>query len=244
MALGPVLGQLLLQTWGYAAAWLVAAALSGMSAAMTLLLPETRPSLEENAAPPPRIYRAALRPGLALFCGVSIGGGFLAFAALYAQDLRFEAWSGALFAYGATVIAIRVVFRKVPDLFPPAPLAAAALTAMTVAMAVLGLVRNPVGLVTGAAMMGAGAAFLTPAVFALVFSKVEPAQRGSAAATTSLFIDLALSGGPLLVGLLASRSDLPTAFLCLAALPLLGSLLLIVGPRHREPRTTHLTPGL
>ena len=233
MALGPVLGQLLLQSWGYPAAWLVTAVLAGASAAVAVLLPETRPMLEANVVPPAKLYRGALRPGLALLCGISVSAGFLAFAALYAQQLRFEAWSGALFAYGATVIVLRVVFRKLPDRYPPAPLAAAALAVMALALLGLGLVRNPVGLVAGAMLMGAGAAFLTPAVFALVFSVVEPAQRGSAAATTSMFIDLALSGGPLLVGLAASRSDLPTAFLSLAVLPGLGSLLLI--------RTLHFT---
>ena len=202
-----------------------------------MLLPETRPSLVQDVAPPPRIYRKALRPGVALFCGISMGGGFLAFAALYAQDLQFEAWSGALFAYGATVIVFRLVFRKLPDRFSPAPLGAAALAVMTLALLGLGLVRNPVGLVAGAVVMGAGAAFLTPAIFALVFSVVEPAQRGSAAATTSVFIDLALSGGPLLVGVVASRFDLPTAFLALAVLPLLGSLLLIVGQQRRQKPT-------
>ena len=236
MSLGPVLGQLLLQAWGYSAAWFAAAALSGVSAGLGVLLPETRPTRVQDVAPPPRIYGKALRPGLALFCGISMGGGFIAFAALYAQDLQFEAWSGALFAYGATVIALRVVFRKLPDRFPPAPVAAGALAVMSVALLTLGLVRNPVGLVIGAVVMGAGAAFLTPAIFALVFSVVESSQRGSAAATTSVFIDLALSGGPLLVGLVASRSNLPTAFLALAVVPLLGSMLLILGePRRQKP---------
>ncbi|MFZ1412753.1 MAG: MFS transporter, partial [Micropruina sp.] len=238
MAMGPVLGQLLLEAGGYSAAWLAAAALSGLAAAMAVLLPETRPPLVPDAAPPPTIYRGALRPGLALFCGISTAAGFLAFAALYARELRFEAWSGALFAYGATVIALRVAFRKLPDRLPPAPLAAAALMVMMVALVGLGLVRNPVGLVTGAVVMGAGAAFLTPAIFALVFSTVEPAERGSAAATTSVFIDLALSGGPLLLGLVASRSDLPTAFLALAVVPVLGSLLLLQGRARHQPKPT------
>ena len=234
MALGPVLGQLVLEAGGYSAAWLVAAALCGVAAGVSVLLPETRGVVVPGAPPPPRIYRGAARPGLALFCGICVAGGFLAFAGLYAQDLRFSAWSSALAAYGSTVITLRVVFRKLPDRVPPAPLAASALAAMTIALLVLGLVRNPVGLVTGAVAMGAGAAFLMPAVFAVVFGAVEPSQRGTAAATTSIFIDVALSGGPLLVGVLASRSSLPTAFLALAVVPALGALLVIRGDRSQR----------
>ena len=55
-----------------------------------------------------------------------------------------------------------------------------------------------------AAVSAVGVAFLTPAVFAAVFSRVDPAERGSAAATLSIFIDLGLGGGPMAVGLVAS----------------------------------------
>jgi hypothetical protein len=62
---------------------------------------------------------------------------------------------------------------------------------------------------------------------------VPAAERGSAAATTSIFIDLGLGGGPMLAGALAAASSVPTAFLWVAAVPLAGSVLLLVttGPR-------------
>ena len=72
---------------------------------------------------------------------------------------------------------------------------------------------------------------MTPAVFAAVFSVVPTPERGSAAATTSVFIDLGLGGGPMLTGFLAAAWSVPTAFLWVTALPLVGSLLLSTRPR-------------
>ncbi|HSE54234.1 MAG TPA: hypothetical protein VLB03_00795, partial [Nocardioidaceae bacterium] len=62
---------------------------------------------------------------------------------------------------------------------------------------------------------------------------VPATERGSAAATTSIFIDLGLGGGPMLVGALAAASSIPTSFVLAAALPLAGGLLLGVRSLHR-----------
>jgi hypothetical protein len=75
-------------------------------------------------------------------------------------------------------------------------------------------------------VLAIGSAFLTPAVFAAIFRDVPPSQRGSAAGTASVFIDLGLSGGPVAVGLVAAASSLPVAFLVAGALAGSGSALL------------------
>ena len=45
---------------------------------------------------------------------------------------------------------------------------------------------------------------------------------------TSIFVDLGLSGGPMLLGLVAAATSLPAAFTIVAALPLLGGAVLAV----------------
>jgi MFS family permease len=81
-------------------------------------------------------------------------------------------------------------------------------------------------LFVGAAVLAIGTAFLTPAVFAAIFSRVPPSQRGSAAGTASVFIDLGLSGGPVVLGLVAAAHGVPAAFLTAAALTAAGAALL------------------
>src|SRR4051812_1896498 len=77
--------------------------------------------------------------------------------------------------------------------------------------------------------------FLTPAVFAAIFSRVPPSQRGSAAGTASVFIDLGLGGGPIVLGLIAAASGIPAAFLTAAGLAAAGVVLLASRPIPRAP---------
>jgi len=59
---------------------------------------------------------------------------------------------------------------------------------------------------------------------------VEPARRGSAAATASVFIDLALSLGPMLMGGVVRLFGYPAGFGAGAAIALAGAML-VLGPR-------------
>lgn len=226
MAGGPVLGQALLRWEGYDAAWLGTAVLAAAAALLALRVPETRVAPEPDHAPSPLIHPRAVVPGLALLAGIASMAGFTAFAVLHAQDLGISRWSTVLLAFGGTVIACRLLFARLPDRLGPRRLGAASLVATTAGLLTIGAVQTPTGLFAGAVVVGVGVAFLTPAVFAEVFGSVPAAERGSAAATTSVFIDLGLGVGPILFGALAAASSLSGAFLWVAVLPLAGAALL------------------
>ena len=211
---------------GFGLAWAGAACLAALAALLATRVPETRPRVDPGGPATPLLHRAATVPGLGLFCGVAAMAAFLAFAVLQARAVGIEAWSLVLLTFGGTVVGCRLGFAKLPDRVPALNLAAAALGASAVGFLAIGAAQSPVGLVAGTVVLGAGAAFLTPAVFAAVFSMVPAEERGSAAATTSIFIDLGLSGGPMLLGLVAAATSLPAAFTIVAALPLLGGAVL------------------
>jgi MFS family permease len=161
--------------------------------------------------------------------------GFLAFASLHASRLGLDLWSTVLGLFGIVVVACRLVFAKLPDRVPPLRLATAALMASAVGLVIAGAVPAAWGLLVGVTVLAVGSAFLTPAVFAAIFSHVPPSQRGSAAGTASVFIDLGFSGGPVIVGLVAAASTIPAAFLAAAALPAAGAALLASRPSWGGP---------
>lgn len=234
IATGPLLGQALLETWGFTAVWLGTVALAAAAAVLALRVPETRSAPQDpDAAPSPLVHRAAVVPGLALFAGVAAMSGFLAFAVLQARDVGIERWSGVLLLFGGTVVVCRLAFARLPDRVGPARLATLALAVTAVGLLGAGSMRDAVGLVVATVVLAGGVAFVTPAIFAAVFGAVPPEERGSAAATTSIFIDLGLGGGPMLVGALAAASTVPTAFLWVAVLPLAGSVLLVANRPRR-----------
>lgn len=73
------------------------------------------------------------------------------------------------------------------------------------------MVQTATGVLVGAVVMAAGVVFTTPAFFGAIFSRVTPAERGAASGTASAFLDLAFGGGPVLVGVVASRSGIRPA---------------------------------
>lgn len=241
IGVGPLLGQLLLRLGGFSSAWLGAVTLTLVAALLAARLPETRGAVAD-AVPSPLVHRAALRPGFALFCGVTAMSGFLGFAVLHARAVGVERWSVVLLVFGATVVSCRVLFARLPDRAGPVRLATGALASSAVGLVVVGTQTTPAGLLVGTVVLAAGVAFLTPSIFATVFATVPAAERGSAAATTSIFIDLGLGGGPMLLGALAAASSLPTSFVLAAVLPVVGGAVLATMSSGRARRTGAVLP--
>lgn len=238
MAAGPLLGQALLHWAGFDLAWTGSVLLAVTASALALRVPETRAPAERADAPAPLLHRAAVVPGLALFGGVAAMSGFLAFAVLRAQALGIDQWSLVLMLFGATVIVCRLAFARLPDRLGHRRVAASALAVVGAGLVLVAAAEAAPVLLLGTLVLAAGVAFVTPAVFAAIFSVVPAEQRGSAAATTTVFLDLGFGGGPMLVGLLAATSSIPVSFLVVAVLPLAGSVLMSIGGTRRVGVTT------
>src|SRR4051794_15386094 len=200
IAVGPGIGQLLLEWRGFAAAWMGGAVLALLAVVLVLRVPETRQPRPDDAAPAPLIHRAVIRPGLALFAGVAATAGFLALVGLRATQIGFATWSVVPMVYGALVVGCRIVFARLPDRLPALRVGAGSLSACATGLIVLAAVSSPAGMLAGAAVLGVGVAFLTPAIFAAIFGMVPAHKRGAAAGTATVFIDLGFGGGPLLLG--------------------------------------------
>jgi MFS family permease len=226
IATGPMLGQTLVDVGGFPLAWSGAAGLLALAALLAVRVPETREPTAGPEPPAPFFHPAALVPGLALCTGVAAVSGFFAFAGLHAARLGVDRWSAVLGVFGFVVVACRLLFARLPDRVAPLRLAAAALGCSAAGLVVAAALPSARGLFLGAVLLAVGSAFLTPAVFAAIFRHVPPSQRGSAAGTTSAFIDLGFSGGPVVLGLVAAAISIPAAFLAAAALTAVGGVLL------------------
>jgi predicted MFS family arabinose efflux permease len=225
IALGPLLGQALLNLGGFTLAWLGAAVLALLAAVLATRIPETRRAMETDDQPVvPLIHRASIGPGLAQLSGIAAMAGFFAFVALHAEAIGFVDWSLVLLEFGGIVIATRLVFAKLPDRVPPYRLGSAALVLTAAGIAIVALVPDSLGLLIGAAILAVGVAFTTPAFFSAALSRAAPNERGAAMGTMSVSIDLAFGAGPLVFGLVAAAGGIPAAFLAGAALALIGAV--------------------
>jgi MFS family permease len=235
IATGPIIGQALLSFGGFTLVWEGIGFLLVLATVLATRVPETHAPAAGPAPAAPLIHRAALVPGLGLFAGIAAVAGFLAFASLRAAELGLDLWSATLGLFGIVVVTCRIVFAKVPDRAPPMRLAAASLGASALGLLITASASAAWSLFLGATVLAVGAAFLTPAVFAAVFSRVAASQRGSAAGTASAFLDLGFSGGPVVFGLVAAASSIPGAFVAGAALAAAGGALLVSRPAPGAP---------
>ena len=212
LALGPPLGEILVERGGYTTAWLGATALAVLAALVVLGIGETHPGGPDDGGNGKLIHRGAVSPALGFLASCVAMGGFLAFASLHAVGSGLQNASLPLFAYGIVVVAGRIIFAKVPDRLPSLQLGAAALCAIAGGLTVMALWTAPIGMILGTVLMALGVTFSTPAFFAAIFATAIPAERGAAAGTASIALDLGIGGGPILLGLVAQAVDIPWAF--------------------------------
>ena len=238
LALGPPLGEVLVEGVSFTAAWYGAAALSLLAALVVHGIGETRPTRSGSEEHEPLILWRAVPPALGFLASIVAMGGFLAFAALQADAVGLESTSVPLFLYGIVVVVCRIAFAKVPDRLSPLPLGAMALAAIATGMAVTALCQTPAGMVVGAIAMALGITFSTPAFFRAIFATAGPSERGAASGVFSACIDLGVGGGPILLGLVAQACGIPWAFGVAAGVAVLGGAWTItlarLSSRHAE----------
>ncbi len=243
LAGGPLLAEYVVEDapWpGFGSAWACAAAVALLSAAVFMLVGETRPRASGDGTPvgrAPLVHRASLPLALGFFTAVVAMGAFIAFSGLLAGEVGLSDASLPLAVYGTVVVAGRVAFAKIPDRHPPLSLAVAAAVTLAVGLTWIAAWSSPTGLLVGTVLVALGVTFTTPAYFAAVFAVVPESERGAASATMSAAIDLGLGVGPVLLGLVAAAGGLTGAMAAAAVVVALGGWWTL-GP------TPRLVPGL
>jgi MFS family permease len=238
IGIGPLLAEAVLARHGFAPVWLLAAATAVVAALLVLRVPETRSDPVGTASSPRRVvHPAGLVPGVVLFTSIVGMAGFLAFVPLHALEIGMGTSGPALVAFAGTVVAIRSLGARLPDVLGAARAIRWALSLSVAGLAIVALGPTPGGLLLGAIVLGVGIALLTPSVFALAVADVVPAERAQVVGTTSAFIDLAFGAGPVAMGFVAVSLGGPAAFLAGAGAAAAG-LGLVVALQVGRPAAT------
>jgi predicted MFS family arabinose efflux permease len=223
LAFGPPLAELLARTGGFRAAWYGAATLSVIAALVAAGIRDLRKGAPATAGRMRVIHWKAVPAALGFFASVVAMGALFAFGSLQADAVGLMPVSTPLFVYGIIVVAGRLLLARVLDRFRPLLLGAVALVIIGGGLMIMALWTTPLGMVLGAAVFALGITLSTPAFFSAIFATARPAERGVASGTASVFLDLAMGGGPMLLGFAAQASGIPFAFGVAAAVALAGA---------------------
>ena len=237
LALGPAAGELLVNHFGFLAAWLVASGAAVVALLLALRVGETRQPVDRAPAAPSRlrlVHPAALVPAALLLVVVWGMASLLAFVPLYARDLGLPDSGLLLFGFAGTVVLIRSFGARLPDQLGPSRATITALAGVTVGLTVIGLWRTPLGLILGTLVLAVGVALATPAIMALAWEAAPAAERGAATSTVAMALDVGLGFGPATLGLVAAQTGRPGAYLAAAVLAGLGLALAVWSARARR----------
>jgi MFS family permease len=255
IAIGPLLGEFVLQQLDYAAVWIVTAILYAVSVGLTWLVPETlvrEQAADGDAADAeprkhPLIHPRGIEPGLLALCGVWGMGPFFTFVPLMVGDLGIGTSGPYLGAFAIVVVVLRFLGARLPDRLGAGPLAGTALVATAIGLLVSGLAvarMIPVaeGLMVGTIVFGAGVAFTMPAIMAMAVLGVRADERGAVVGTAGLFVDASFALSPAILGFVATLTDYPATFLLSAAIAAVGAAYLLARRRRADAAASAPSP--
>jgi len=224
MALGAPLGVIVYRQGGLLLLSLVIIAICAL--AMALALP--RPAVKGSRARP-LPFRDVLGKiygfGLILAMGSAGFGVIATFITLFYQA---KGWDGAAFAltlFSVAFVGTRLLFPNAINRFGGLRVASACLAVEAIGLFLVAGAFEPWMAKTGALLTGAGFSLVFPALGVVAVKAVPQANQGSALATYTAFMDLALGITGPVAGFIMSFADVPLVYLLTALLVCLALLL-------------------
>lgn len=246
VAFGPWIGETVLGLASYAWVWLAGGAIGVVAIVLSLLVPETKPAEANPVATARRraarlIHPAGIEPGLISFLGLVGMAALFTFLPLYGDEAGMDGVALPFLAYAVVVIALRIIGATWPDRFGAVRVSGAALGIGGAGLAIFALLPTAPGLVLGTLVFATGVAFLVPALLSVAVARVPVDERGRVVGTASVFWDLSLGAGPVVLGVAASAGGYGAPFALAAASSIAGLALLLVRRRSLMAPATPAT---
>ena len=223
LALGPALGETVLDRSGFRAVWIVAGVLALVAAALGTATPK---GVSHELQPFRLLHPTAVPPGFVLFLGLLPFVGFSAFLSLYGPEVQVDDVAPFFVLYGGLVLVIRIVGARLPDQLGWRRASTAALVVLGGAGVLLGVWASSVGVWVATFFLALGMSLLFPALFSSMVASVPASERGQAVGTFSVFFDLASGIGPPVLGLVVSLVSYRAAFAAAGLCALAGLAML------------------
>jgi MFS family permease len=226
-AIGPIVGEAVLQSDGFGAAYATAAGIAVVSAAVTVVVPETRPA-EVRPVEGLRnlLHPVAARIGLVNLLVFLAFVGFNAFIQPYSEEFGIDEARWLLVTYAGTTLVLRMVGGFVLDRFDRRLLATVAHSIVAVGAVILATASTATQLYLGAFVLAVGTAWNVPLLMLIAVDSGADADRSRVVATVTTFADIANSGGALVLGAVADAADFEGMYLVVAGAAVLAVVLM------------------
>jgi MFS family permease len=236
LALGPVVGETVLDVWSFEAVWVVAGSCSLFAGLLGFLVPDTRPAGAAAQTGGRIIHPAAVLPGTVLATNIWALATFSSFVPLYALRLGLDGSRLVFVLNSVIILLIRSLGARLPDRLGPRVAGRTALASTAIGLVTLGLWASPVGLFVGTAIYSVGHALAFPALMTLALNSAPESERGAVVGTFTAFFDLSFGVGAVSAGVIAGALGYRGAFVAAGVVALCGIVLLLGAARGADRR--------
>ncbi|MGY6501560.1 MAG: MFS transporter [Acidimicrobiales bacterium] len=246
LGFGPFIGETLLARASFDAVWLFVTVGLLLGAALGTTLPKGLPALDPDG-PPARVRTGLAKlfhpdgvgPGVILFLGVVGFIGFNTFVPLYGEEIGLDDVAAVFLLYAAVVLAVRLLGSRLPDTYGPIVIGTVALSAGAIGLLGIASWQTPMGLYVFTVVLAVGSSLLYPALMAAAVNSAPESERSSVVATFTMFFEVASALGGAVLGVAASLSSYPGAFVTAACFSLAALVMLHVFLRPRLEVGSH-----
>lgn len=239
MALGPVIGLVILESHGFSSIVLVSIgfAILGVLAALFIKAPH-KEIVKHNG--PLSLDRFILVKAIPLGVNIMIVsfsyGAALAYTALYGKEIGVHNTGLFFILLAAGVILARLMSGKYIDRGKFDQISAISLVMFTVGFALLGLVKNSIAYFSMALFIGVACGMLFPVIQTMIVNLGTHHQRGTATSTYFTAFDVGIGAGMLFGGIIADFTSLSVIFVIAAVLNLIATVfyLRVSSPHYKR----------
>ncbi|NQX65430.1 MFS transporter [Paenibacillus alba] len=211
MALAPLTGLWIMQTYGFPRVLLISTCLALLSLFSSLFITYSKPLPPEKSAQPPKFTdrlweRTALLPSVLLLCTAICYGGIVTFITLFGHEAGIPNVGWFFLCNASMVLIVRPITGVLFDRKGPQwVLLPGALFTIT-GLLLLSYAHSEVSLAISALCYGVGFGSIQPALQAWTIARAAPNRRGAANGTFFSANDLGIGLGAMALGALASVS--------------------------------------
>jgi MFS family permease len=232
MAGGPAVGMWLIGDGAYGGLFLTAGGVAALAVLLATGIPETLPAGAAPAVPGPLFSRAALLPSGAMLSLCITYGAVVSFLPLLGQQVGMGNPGLFFTVYAVFLVLTRPQAGLLSDRVGRAAVILPGMALVAAAMGALALARGPGWLLLAGALYGIGLGAAHPALLALTTDRAAPTERGRAMATLYAALELGISSGSVLLGLLLASTSFPVMFGAAAAIAVAGAIGFLLGHRR------------
>lgn len=227
--LAPLLGVFLRDAFGYSAVFIAASAAAAASFVFALLVSESRAELVEGPVDIPRVTsshrRLIVLVCLAAFGGTVALGSAETFIPVFASTNHIARYALFFTFSEATLIAFRLFGGTVPDIIGRRKAITASVATLGVSLILLAFTTQLWMLCAVACIYGAGFAYHTPAISALLADSVPSSELGGAFGIFLAAFEGGIAAGAIVTGPMSTAFGFRTTFLAIGVFSLLCALL-------------------